>query len=101
MIQGFAGQTFGIDGALGQMALRRRELQFFNVMIRLGDSRLLGVNDDQFPALNDLLRAVLSGHGHQRAPSGVDAYANDCWLHREYFTPGQAEAVWAFAEVLR
>ena len=82
MIQGFAGQTFGIAGTLRQVALCRREFHFFNVMIGLGDSLPLSVNDDDFAALNDLLRAVLPGHGHHGTPSGVDAHADGCWLHQ-------------------
>jgi hypothetical protein len=63
MTQGLAGQTLGIDGTLGHVTFRRRKLHFLHVMIGLDGPWLLTGNDDDFPALNDLLSAALPSHG--------------------------------------
>jgi hypothetical protein len=87
MFQGFAGQTFGIIGALLQVVFRRAQFHLFNVVVRLAYTLGFGINDDDFLSLKYLFCAMLAADGHQGTPPGMDAYPDYCGLHLIHLTP--------------
>src|SRR6478736_1022256 len=79
--EGLDSEAVAVGGGAGNVLFRRGKLPGRSVVIGLYGTGGFWIDDGDFRSFNDCRRSGRAGKYHHRAPSGVDAYADGCWLH--------------------